>query len=62
MESTLGTSTISFLEAVGYKRHEIARMGPGIMPPSGLCRIGITVTSWRAERGAIGRHNTKSSI
>ena len=29
MQSTLGTSTISFLEAVGYKRDEIARMGPG---------------------------------
>ena len=29
MESALGTSTISFLEAVGYKPHEIARMGPG---------------------------------
>lgn len=27
MESTLDTSTISFLEAVGYKRAEIARMG-----------------------------------
>jgi hypothetical protein len=28
MESTLDTSTISFLEAAGYKRDEIARMGP----------------------------------
>jgi len=38
------------------------RMKERIMPPSRLCRAGITVTSWRAERGAIGRHNTKSSI
>ena len=29
MQSILGTSTISFLYAVGYKRDEIACMGPG---------------------------------
>jgi len=29
MQSTLDTSTTSFLAAVGYKRDEIARMGPG---------------------------------